>query len=128
MSNDHGPTPETDAAAVSRQSGALYDKCCQMEHERDEARRERDAARQDRDDWKASCASYHASGKDLLNERLALIRQRDELLEVLDRARQKLRAYVGVCSGDKELTQAVLPMADAAIAAVRGPAALLPAP
>ncbi len=47
-------------------------------------------------------------------------RQRDELLEALDRARQKLRAYVGVCSGDKELTGAVLPMADAAIASVKG--------
>lgn len=34
------------------------------------------------------------------------------------RARQKLQAYVGVCKGDKELTDTVLPMLEAAIASM----------
>lgn len=46
--------------------------------------------------------------------------QRDELLAALERAERKLSAYVGVCTGDKELTDAVLPMARAAIAKVQG--------
>lgn len=49
--------------------------------------------------------------------------QRDELLTALERAERKLSAYVGVCTGDKELTDAVLPMARAAIAKVKGGAA-----
>ncbi len=36
----------------------------------------------------------------------------------LGRAEQKLRAYVGVCPGDKELTDTVLPMVREAIAAL----------
>ena len=32
------------------------------------------------------------------------------LLEALKRAERKLRAYVGVCDGDKELTDTILPM------------------
>ncbi len=48
-----------------------------------------------------------------------LVRQRDELLAALTRAERKLTAYVGVCSGDKELTDAVLPMARSAIAKVK---------
>lgn len=39
------------------------------------------------------------------------------LREALERAERKLTAYVGVCAGDKELTDAVLPMARAALAA-----------
>ena len=37
--------------------------------------------------------------------------------QAIVRAERKLRAYVGVCKGDKELTQTILPMLDAAIAA-----------
>jgi hypothetical protein len=39
-----------------------------------------------------------------------------ELREALVRAERKLSAYVGVCKGDKELTDTVLPMARAALA------------
>ena len=35
---------------------------------------------------------------------------REEILESLSRAERKLSAYVGVCKGDKELTETVLPM------------------
>jgi hypothetical protein len=40
----------------------------------------------------------------------------DRLREALIRAERKLSAYVGVCKGDKELTNTVLPMARAALA------------
>lgn len=43
-----------------------------------------------------------------------------DLLEALERASRKLSAYVGVCAGDKELTDTVLPMARAAIAKAKG--------
>jgi hypothetical protein len=39
-----------------------------------------------------------------------------EMLAALKRAERKLAAYVGVCTGDKELTDTVLPMVVAAIA------------
>jgi hypothetical protein len=39
-----------------------------------------------------------------------------ELLEALIRSERKLSAYVGVCSGDKELTNTILPMSRTAIA------------
>ena len=39
-----------------------------------------------------------------------------ELVEALRRAEMKLTAYVGVCKGDKELTEAVLPMVRKALA------------
>lgn len=42
------------------------------------------------------------------------------LREALERAERKLSAYVGVCKGDKELTDTVLPMARAALAAHTG--------
>lgn len=45
-----------------------------------------------------------------------------EMLDALERAERKLYAYVGVCKGDKELTDAVLPMVGAAIAKARGAA------
>jgi hypothetical protein len=38
------------------------------------------------------------------------------LKQALERAERKLSAYVGVCTGDKELTDAVLPMVRQAIA------------
>lgn len=37
------------------------------------------------------------------------------LVEALTRAERKLTAYVGICNGDKELTETVLPMARAAL-------------
>jgi hypothetical protein len=40
----------------------------------------------------------------------------DRLREALVRAERKLSAYVGVCKGDKELIDTVLPMARAALA------------
>lgn len=40
--------------------------------------------------------------------------------EALERSERKLSAYVGVCKGDKELTDTVLPMARAALAAIDG--------
>lgn len=43
-----------------------------------------------------------------------------EMLEALVRAERKLSAYVGVCFGDKELTDTVLPMVRAAIYKAQG--------
>lgn len=43
-----------------------------------------------------------------------------DLLEALERASRKLSAYVGVCAGDKELTDTVLPMVRAALAKAKG--------
>lgn len=40
--------------------------------------------------------------------------------QALERAERKLAAYVGVCKGDKELTDTVLPMVRAALAALDG--------
>lgn len=51
--------------------------------------------------------------------------QRDELRAALIRAERKLSAYIGVCTGDKELTGTVLPMARDALAKV---GAVSPAP
>lgn len=53
-------------------------------------------------------------------EVVALREQRDELLAALERAERKLSAYVGVCRGDKELTDSILPLARAAIAKAKG--------
>lgn len=44
------------------------------------------------------------------------------LREALTRAERKLSAYVGVCNGDKELTDTVLPMARRALADSKGEA------
>jgi hypothetical protein len=46
----------------------------------------------------------------------ALSQPQGELREALVRAERKLAAYVGVCKGDKELTDTVLPMVRAALA------------
>ena len=40
----------------------------------------------------------------------------EKMREALERAERKLAAYVGVCKGDKELTDVVLPMVRAALA------------
>lgn len=49
-----------------------------------------------------------------------LIAAAPELYDALARAEQKLSAYVGVCKGDKELTDTILPMTRAALAKARG--------
>lgn len=43
-----------------------------------------------------------------------------DLLAACERAERKLSAYVGVCKGDKELTDTVLPMCEAAILKAKG--------
>lgn len=43
-----------------------------------------------------------------------------DMLTALNRALMKLNAYVGVCNGDKELTGAIIPMVEAAIAKAEG--------
>ena len=48
-------------------------------------------------------------------DRRALLAYVDALREAASRAERKLSAYVGVCSGDKELTNTVLPMLRAAL-------------
>lgn len=57
-----------------------------------------------------------------LSRALELARSQAELLhtarEALSRAQCKLGAYVGVCKGDKELTNAVLPMVGQALVAL----------
>jgi hypothetical protein len=50
----------------------------------------------------------------------AILAAAPELLEALVRAERKLSAYVGVCKGDKELTDTILPMSRAAIAKAEG--------
>jgi len=45
-----------------------------------------------------------------------LIAAAPTMLAALERAERKLSAYVGVCKGDKELTNTVLPMVRTAIA------------
>ena len=51
---------------------------------------------------------------------MALTQQNAELLSALIRTERKLSAYVGVCTGDKELLLTVLPMAREAIAKAGG--------
>ncbi len=43
----------------------------------------------------------------------------EQMKQALERAERKLSAYVGVCAGDKELTDAVLPMVRQAIKEVK---------
>jgi hypothetical protein len=61
---------------------------------------------------------YSAIGHRICRERQlrASLAENTRLREALIRAERKLRAYVGVCKGDKELTDTVLPMAKAALA------------
>lgn len=69
----------------------------------------------------ADATSEEVSMLNQLDRECALLREEKALLaEVLQRAERKLSAYVGVCSGDKELTDAVLPMCRAALAKVGG--------
>jgi chromosome segregation ATPase len=61
--------------------------------------------------------------RDLANTMHELATLRETLVglrEPLERAEQKLKAYVGVCTGDKELTEAVLPMVGRAITIIKG--------
>lgn len=50
-------------------------------------------------------------------------KERNVLLAALKRAERKLTAYIGVCGGDKELTEAILPMVRTSISKVKGGAA-----
>lgn len=43
----------------------------------------------------------------------------DELVEALEVAGRKLLAYVGVCKGDKELTEAILPAIHSVLAKIK---------
>lgn len=66
--------------------------------------------------------AWNSVEREQLAANACLIAAAPELLAALERAERKLAAYVGVCAGDKELTDAVLPMARAAIAKARGDA------
>lgn len=93
------PTPETDSATYQSSRYDYADLSRIMERERDEARE---------------------IAKKYEGLYFATLAQRDELLTALERAHRKMQAYVGVCAGDKELTDTVLPMTRAAIAAAKG--------
>lgn len=54
--------------------------------------------------------------KAMARQLAALQQSHDACVVALTRAERKLRAYVGVCKGDKELTDTILPMAQAALA------------
>lgn len=64
-----------------------------------------------------------SEGSSINTEMLNRIKLRCDLLDALNRAEHKLAAYVGVCNGDKELIDAVLPKVRAAIAMAKGGAA-----
>lgn len=73
-------------------------------------------------EWLEENQSIVVLGAPIADRFKEIERQRDELLTALVRADRKLSAYVGVCTGDKELTGAVLPMVREAIASARGAA------
>jgi hypothetical protein len=58
-------------------------------------------------DWRDRAADVQP-----VRDAIAALLAKDEALQ---RAERKLTAYVGVCKGDKELTDAVLPMVRAAL-------------
>ena len=58
--------------------------------------------------------------KALHKELDALKADNAELLEALKLSKRKLSAYIGVCDGDKELTEAIIPLANKAIAKAEG--------
>ena len=64
------------------------------------------------------CADAPGDGTPEANARL--IAAAPDLLDSLILAERKLSAYVGVCTGDKELNDAVLPRARAAISKATG--------
>ncbi len=67
----------------------------------------------------ADATSEEVSMLNQLDRECAQLREENALLaEALQRAKRKLSSYVGVCSGDKELTDDVLPMCRAALANV----------
>ncbi len=91
--------------------------------ERDEARKELDERLDDLGRVIMACpmspetrtAPAHI-GVRVMRSRLDAAEARIAVLEkALARAERKLTAYVGVCKGDKELTDTVLPMARAAL-------------
>lgn len=63
---------------------------------------------------RATCAEAAANAR--------LIASAPDMLAALVMAERKLSAYVGVCGGDKELTDEVLPLCRAAVAKAQGEA------
>jgi hypothetical protein len=70
--------------------------------------------------WVESQAGENSHPEAEANARL--IAESPAMLEALERAEQKLTAYVGICSGDKELTDAVLPLVRRVLARATGAA------
>jgi chromosome segregation ATPase len=78
-------------------------------------RTEIDLACRERDEARAELAAERERAQLAIDEAEARRDERDKLREALERAERKLTAYVGVCKDDKELTDAVLPMARAVL-------------
>ena len=100
------------------------------ERERDEAIENARVASHDRRELMelTSAKKYGFGRGEALEARIATLEaQRDEYAEqygvmgvALTVAERKLSAYVGVCAGDKELTESVLPKVRAALRGVEG--------
>jgi hypothetical protein len=63
------------------------------------------------------CQMFHdfTRGNQIGEANAKLVAASPEMYEALIRAERKLTAYVGVCGGDKELTQTVLPLCRAVL-------------
>lgn len=68
--------------------------------------------------WKPDAITPHEAAKVFLPHSPAR-EHAQELLEALGHAERKLSSYVGVCNGDKELTQDILPRVRALLAKVK---------
>ena len=68
----------------------------------------------------SKCLSLEETIVGLHNDLLSVEAEAAAMRRALERATTKLTAYVGVCAGDKELTNTVLPMALAALAPEAG--------
>lgn len=66
------------------------------------------------------CECYDSAGDATAEANAHLIAAAPDMLEALKDAERKLASYVGVCDGDKELVEATLPGAHAAIAKAEG--------
>ena len=72
-----------------------------------------------------SCLEYYGGvliAESVNSWDVPIIAAAPDMREALRRAERKLSAYIGVCAGDKELTDAVLPMVRAALANADGAA------
>lgn len=63
---------------------------------------------------------YKSGFEERTRQRAHLIAAAPELYRALLRAGRKLEAYVGVCNGDKELTDSIIPMVNEALKKARG--------